>query len=354
MLMTEEEKLLCKNLKDCADRLVSANIYKILPEIGTNIGYTISGTSVAEVCDIPGRIRRVDKDCCYVRSPRMGGSLYMASTLLAIRKKFPDAECVANFRSSPEIIDACETLNFNVVPMPPIPDFWQLGDAYDKDLAKTIRSAKTLPDIITIPDRINLEKLILVVGISIEDFQEKVLALNTMVGRSATAVRKKSEREKVEHEFEPVFDECSEVLMLGTMPSPKSRENGFYYGHPQNRFWKVMATVLGEAAPETILQKTAMLKKHHVALWDVLESCTIVGASDTSIEDAVPNDIAALVAKTKITRIFCTGATSYKFYKKYCEESVGIPAVKLPSTSPANCAVSMEKLVLAYRQILTK
>ncbi|MCQ2106599.1 MAG: hypothetical protein MJZ26_12495 [Fibrobacter sp.] len=179
--MTEEEKLLCKNLKACADRLVAANVYRILPEIGTNIGYTIRGTSAAEVCDIPGRIRRVENDCCYVRNPKMGGSLYMAGTLLAIREKFPAAQCVANFRSSPKILDACKTLQFEVAHMPEIPDFWQLGDAYDKDLAKTIKSSKILPDVITIPDRINLEKLILVVGTSIEDFQEKVLALNTLV-----------------------------------------------------------------------------------------------------------------------------------------------------------------------------
>ena len=96
---------------------------------------------------------------------------------------------------------------------------------------------------------------------------------------------KKNYREPVTHEFPAVFDRESRVLLLGSIPSPKSREVGFYYGHPQNRFWKVIAAVLGEDVPATIPQKKAMLKKHHVALWDVLESCTIVGASDTSIED---------------------------------------------------------------------
>ena len=138
------------------------------------------------------------------------------------------------------------------------------------------------------------------------------------------------------------------MLLLGSIPSPKSREMAFYYGHPQNRFWKVMAVVLGEAtlseiaagkgAPETIAQKKAMLKKHHVALWDVLDSCTIVGASDTSIEDPVVNNIKELVKKSKVTRIFCTGATAHKLYQKLCAQDVGIDAVKLPSTSPANCA----------------
>lgn len=162
----------------------------------------------------------------------------------------------------------------------------------------------------------------------------------------------KNSREFVTHEFPAVFDRGSCVLLLGSIPSPKSREEGFYYGHPQNRFWKVLAAVLGENVPATIPQKKAMLKKHHVALWDVLESCTIVGASDTSIEDAVPNRIGDLVKKSKVSRIFCTGATAYRLYQKYCAAEVGMDAVKLPSTSPANCAVSMERLVEAYRVIL--
>lgn len=162
----------------------------------------------------------------------------------------------------------------------------------------------------------------------------------------------KAKRTCVTHEFPALFDRESQVLMLGSIPSPKSREMAFYYGHPQNRFWKVMAAVLGENIPETIPQKKAMLKKHHIALWDVLDSCTIVGASDTSIEDPIPNNISALVKKSKVTRIFCTGATAYNLYQKFCAKEVGIDAVKLPSTSPANCAVSLEKLVAAYKEIL--
>ena len=158
--------------------------------------------------------------------------------------------------------------------------------------------------------------------------------------------------ENVVHPIDPVFDENSRILILGSFPSVKSREVQFYYGHPQNRFWKVLAAVLGEPLPETIPQKKAMLKKHYIALWDVLESCTIVGASDTSIEDVVPNKINGLVKASKVSRIFCTGATAYRLYQKYCAAEVGIDAVKLPSTSPANCAVSMEKLVEAYRAIL--
>ncbi|WP_405339703.1 DNA-deoxyinosine glycosylase [Fibrobacter sp.] len=162
----------------------------------------------------------------------------------------------------------------------------------------------------------------------------------------------KATRTRVTHEFPALYDRESQVLMLGSIPSPKSREMAFYYGHPQNRFWKVMAAVLGEDIPETIPQKKAMLKKHHIALWDVLDSCTIVGASDTSIEDPVVNNIGELVKKSKVSRIFCTGATAYNLYKKFCVNDVGIEAIKLPSTSPANCAVSLEKLIEAYKVIL--
>lgn len=158
-----------------------------------------------------------------------------------------------------------------------------------------------------------------------------------------------SSRAYVTHEFPALFAPDSEILMLGSIPSPKSREQGFYYGHPQNRFWKVLAEVLREPVPATIDEKKAMLLKHKIALWDVLDSCTIVGASDTSIEDVVPNDISKIVAKTRIKRILCTGATAHKLYQKYCEAGTGMPAIKLPSTSPANCAVKFEKLVEAYK-----
>lgn len=171
------------------------------------------------------------------------------------------------------------------------------------------------------------------------------------IGGEAQAMVQKNARTFVTHEFPAVYDRNSRVLLLGSIPSPKSREVGFYYGHSQNRFWKVLAQVLGEPVPETIPQKKAMLKKHHVALWDVLESCTIVGASDTSIEDVVPNKIGELVKRSKVSRIFCTGATAHKLYQKYCAKDVGIDAERLPSTSPANCAVSIEKLVDAYKVV---
>ena len=173
-----------------------------------------------------------------------------------------------------------------------------------------------------------------------------------MVTKKKQSKTSKNTRTFVTHEFPALFDDNSEVLLLGSIPSPKSREQGFYYGHPQNRFWKVLASVLNEPLPATIDEKRTMLLKHHIALWDVLDSCTIIGASDTSIEDVVPNDIASLLAHTKIKRIFCTGATAHKLYEKYCEKAAGIKATKLPSTSPANCAVKFEKLVEAYREIM--
>ena len=155
------------------------------------------------------------------------------------------------------------------------------------------------------------------------------------------------------HPFAPVWDERSRILVLGTFPSVKSRENQFYYGHPQNRFWRVTAAVLGERVPDSIPQKQAMLLKHGVALWDVLESCEIAGSSDASIKQAVPNDIAALLRRTGIERVCCNGQTAGALYRRYCEAACGLSAVVLPSTSPANAAWSAERLTEAWRQALT-
>ena len=133
--------------------------------------------------------------------------------------------------------------------------------------------------------------------------------------------------------FAPVYSENSRALILGTWPSPKSREMAFYYGHPQNRFWPMMAALTGEPVParEDIEAKKGIILRHGLALWDTLESCTITGASDASIRDVVPNDIASLLAKAPIEAVFCNGVS-------------GIPAVKLPSTSPANAACRPETL----------
>lgn len=152
----------------------------------------------------------------------------------------------------------------------------------------------------------------------------------------------------VTHPFEPVFDENSKVLLLGSFPSPASREVGFYYGHPKNRFWSVLSEVLGEPLPNTIEDKKHMLLSHNIAIWDTLASCEIVGASDNSIKNAMANDIAGLKAKSKIKAVFTLGKTSTNLYKKY----VGNDCIYLPSTSPANCAVKTETLVKEFRQIL--
>ena len=155
----------------------------------------------------------------------------------------------------------------------------------------------------------------------------------------------------VTHEFAPLYDADCEILILGSIPSPKSRAQAFYYGHPQNRFWRVMAAVLGEPVPETVGEKTQMMLSHHIALWDALEECDICGASDSSIRNPVPTDIPGILKKTKIRRIYATGATAYRYYQKFNFPRTGIEAVKLPSTSPANAACPPEKLIEAYREI---
>ena len=146
--------------------------------------------------------------------------------------------------------------------------------------------------------------------------------------------------------FEPVCGPASRALILGTWPSPKSREMAFYYGHPQNRFWPLMAALTGEPVParEDIAAKKQIILRHGLALWDTLERCTITGASDASIRDAVPNDIAALLEKAPIEAVFCNGAAAYKIYTKYLLPVSGIPAVRLPSTSPANAACRPQQL----------
>ncbi len=173
-----ESDRLCRDLKACVDRLKAANICRMLPEIGMNIGYTETGTFRKDVCAVPGRIFRVENETCSVRDPKMGISVYMADSLLSIRKKFPEAKCIANFRSSPKILSACKKAKFRIVEMPTPKDYRQRGNDYDRDLESVIDKTPVLPDIIAIPDRINLEKLILVVGSSLKDFERKVLKIN--------------------------------------------------------------------------------------------------------------------------------------------------------------------------------
>ena len=160
------------------------------------------------------------------------------------------------------------------------------------------------------------------------------------------------EYEHIVHSFEPVYDKDSEILILGTLPSVKSRENNFYYGHKQNRFWKVLATLLKEPVPETIEEKKVMLLAHRIALWDVIQSCDIKGSSDSSIKNVQPTDIGMILEKTNITRIYANGNKAGQLYKRYQFPVTGIEATVLPSTSPANAAWSLARLCEAWKTIL--
>ena len=153
----------------------------------------------------------------------------------------------------------------------------------------------------------------------------------------------------ISHPFPPIYDRDSTILILGSFPSVKSREQMFFYGHPQNRFWKVLAAVFNEALPLTIEDKKAFLHRNHIALWDVIESCDIIGSSDSSIRNAKPTDLSSLIACSKISRIFTNGKTSGKMFDKYQKNVLGLEAVNLPSTSPANAAFSLEMLIQKWQ-----
>ena len=157
------------------------------------------------------------------------------------------------------------------------------------------------------------------------------------------------EYEHIEHTFAPVYDGNSRVLILGTLPSVKSRENRFYYGHKQNRFWKVIADLCGESVPETIEEKKTMLLEHHIAVWDVIQSCDIKGSSDSSIRNVEPTDIRKILAESQITEIYANGNKAGELYRKYQLPLTGIEATVLPSTSPANAAWSLKKLCEAWQ-----
>lgn len=160
------------------------------------------------------------------------------------------------------------------------------------------------------------------------------------------------EYQKLSHTFEPVWNENSTVLILGSFPSVKSREEGFYYGHPRNRFWKVLAAVKGEEEPMSIDGKKEFLLRNRIAVWDVIASCEIKGSSDSSIRNVIVNDFSEILEKSKVSRIFANGKTAQRLYKKYVLPDTGMPITALPSTSPANAAFSLEKLIDCYRREL--
>lgn len=153
------------------------------------------------------------------------------------------------------------------------------------------------------------------------------------------------------HPIPPLFDQGSRILILGSFPSVKSRETCFFYGHPQNRFWKVLASVYGQDVPNTIEEKKHFLLNNHIAVWDVIRSCDITGSSDTSIRNVTPNDIGIILSRADIKEIYVNGKTAYKLYQKYQLPATGRCAVCLPSTSPANAAWSLERLISEWTQI---
>lgn len=160
--------------------------------------------------------------------------------------------------------------------------------------------------------------------------------------------------EFLEHTLEPIYDENSKILILGSFPSVKSRENNFYYAHLQNRFWKVLAYLTKEKLPNSITEKKELLLKHNIALWDVINSCQIIGSSDSSIKEVVTNDLQLIIGKSSIEAIYTNGGIADKLYKKYLEKTTGITATKLPSTSPANARYSLEKLEKIWQEKIKK
>ena len=157
--------------------------------------------------------------------------------------------------------------------------------------------------------------------------------------------------ERIIHPFEALYNENSKVLILGSFPSVKSREVSFFYGHPRNRFWKVIPALFGEEEPVTIEKKKELILRRNLALWDSIHSCEITGSSDSSVKDVVPNDLSVIINNSKVTQIFCNGALSHKMYMKYIYPQTKIEAVKLPSTSPANAAFSMDRLYEQWKII---
>ena len=162
------------------------------------------------------------------------------------------------------------------------------------------------------------------------------------------------EYQHVIHGFEPVFDKNSRILILGSLPSVKSREQGFYYGHPRNRFWTVIAAVTGRDVPVTIPQKKLLLLETGIALWDVVSECDIAGSADSKIKNVIPADLSVITDKCRINAVYANGSTAAALYRKYQQSVTGMKITLLPSTSPANAAWSTEKLITEWKRVITK
>ena len=157
-----------------------------------------------------------------------------------------------------------------------------------------------------------------------------------------------NEYQTLTHSFAPVFDRNSEILILGTFPSVKSRENNFYYGHPQNRFWKVLAAIRACPVPQTTEEKKKFLLEQHIAIWDVIERCDIIGSSDSTIKNVTPADLSLILKQAPIRNIYGNGGKACELYQKYSRPLTGREIIRLPSTSPANAAWTLERLISAW------
>lgn len=162
----------------------------------------------------------------------------------------------------------------------------------------------------------------------------------------------KQKYEHIIHPFPPLFNSDSRILILGSLPSVKSREQKFFYGHPQNRFWKMISEVFNEPCPQTIDEKKELVLKHNIAMWDAIYSCDIIGSSDSSIKNVVPTNLEPILENSEIERVICNGKTSGKYYEQYQMKYTKIPPEILPSTSPANAVYTLEKLVNVWREKL--
>ena len=154
------------------------------------------------------------------------------------------------------------------------------------------------------------------------------------------------------HTIPPVYNESSKILILGSFPSVKSRESAFFYGHAQNRFWRVVSALLGRELPQTNDEKKRLLLESHIALWDVIKCCEIEGSSDASIKNAQPNDLTDILSRADIRAVFTNGSTAERLYRKYLQKQTGIIAVRLPSTSPANATWTLGRLIKSWSAIL--
>ena len=167
-------------------------------------------------------------------------------------------------------------------------------------------------------------------------------------------MKKETQAQQLDHGFGPLYSDHSRILILGSFPSVKSREASFYYGHPQNRFWKLLAALMDAPVPATIEEKKVFLLMHHIAVWDVIASCDIIGSSDSSISNVVPTDLSEVLMNAPIRQIYANGATAAKLYHKYQEKLTGREIITLPSTSPANAAFTMDRLIEKWKCILMK